>query len=190
MWIFVLLLLAGFSLNAASVLTASYSRRWGQRRGSFVSFVLRNILGIPVWAVGFVLAFRAPSSLITARPPALEILGLVLLIAGGIIILAALVTIKARAALPSTGDALVQKGLYAWVRHPIHSGTFLEFLGLFLFKPSLTVAAACALGVVWIIVQTLLEERDLLQRIPAYGEYMKRVPRFFPRRIIHHERKK
>ena len=40
---------------------------------------------------------------------------------------------------------------------------------------------ACALGFVWLIIQARLEEIDLVQRLPAYKEYMKEVPRFFPR---------
>jgi protein-S-isoprenylcysteine O-methyltransferase Ste14 len=38
----------------------------------------------------------------------------------------------------------------------------------------------CALGIGWIFVQARLEELDLLQRMPAYQEYMNRVPRFLP----------
>jgi len=175
------LLTIGFVLNAASAPTAAYSRRWGEKRGSLATFVLRNILGIPVWAAGFILAIRAPSRPLLAGSPALKIVGLALLVGGGVIILAALVTIRARAALPSTRDALAQEGLYGRVRHPIHSGTFLEFAGLFLFRPTAAVAVASGLGVLWLLVQTFLEERDLRQRIPAYNEYMKRVPRFVPR---------
>jgi protein-S-isoprenylcysteine O-methyltransferase Ste14 len=41
-------------------------------------------------------------------------------------------------------------------------------------------ALACLLGFVWILVQTELEEIDLLQRAPGYREYMKKVPRYLP----------
>jgi protein-S-isoprenylcysteine O-methyltransferase Ste14 len=83
--------------------------------------------------------------------------------------------------MPSARDTLIQTGMYAHVRHPIHTGTFLEFAGLFLLIPTQTVALACALGIVWLLVQTKFEEFDLLQRLPAYHEYMRRVPRFLPR---------
>jgi protein-S-isoprenylcysteine O-methyltransferase Ste14 len=39
---------------------------------------------------------------------------------------------------------------------------------------------ACALGTVWVILQTWLEEIDLLGRLPGYREYMGRVHRFRP----------
>ncbi len=82
---------------------------------------------------------------------------------------------------PSVQDALVQSGPYAQVRHPIHAGTLLEFAGIFLIRPSATMITACVLGVVWVLLQTSFEERDLLQRNPDYAAYMHKVPRFIPR---------
>jgi protein-S-isoprenylcysteine O-methyltransferase Ste14 len=99
---------------------------------------------------------------------------------GALIICVALFSIRASAAAPSTGDALVERGVYAWVRHPIHAGTLLEFTGLFFIRPTLAVTLACGLGIVWVLLQTRFEERDLLQRIPEYADYMKRVPAYFP----------
>jgi protein-S-isoprenylcysteine O-methyltransferase Ste14 len=75
----------------------------------------------------------------------------------------------------------VNKGIYSYVRHPIHSGTFLEFTGIFLLFPRVTVGIACLIGLGWVLVQTWAEEQDLLKRIPDYHEYMKQAPRFFPR---------
>jgi|GEM_PF-1872943 len=60
-WIFLLPLVLGFTSNTASAFTAAFSRRWGEKGGRAASFVLRNVLGIPVWAMGFVLAVRTPS---------------------------------------------------------------------------------------------------------------------------------
>jgi protein-S-isoprenylcysteine O-methyltransferase Ste14 len=57
----------------------------------------------------------------------------------------------------------------------------LELVGLFLLLPTLTVLVACALGVVWAMIQARLEEVDLVERLPDYKEYMQRVPRFVPR---------
>lgn len=140
---------------------------------ALVTVVLRDILGIPVWAVGFGLAARAKAPLLFAKTSASSAAGIILIIGGSGIIIAALAAIRSKAAAPSLTDGLVRKGLYAHVRHPIHSGTFLEFAGLFLLKPSAPVAVACVLGTIWIFVQSFLEESDLAQRIPAYPEYMK-----------------
>ena len=181
MFLFLIPLVLGFSFNLASAFTTVFSCRWGERGGSIITIVLRDVLGIPVWAIGFCLAALTPSPVLFAPVVATHVLGWLLVGIGGLIILAALVTIRARAAMPSTVDALAQDGLYAHVRHPIHSGTLLEFFGLFIIKPTQVIALACALGIIWVLIQTRLEEQDLLQRLPAYREYMQCVPRFVPR---------
>jgi protein-S-isoprenylcysteine O-methyltransferase Ste14 len=35
------------------------------------------------------------------------------------------------------------------------------------------------------MVQTILEEKDLVQRLPAYKEYIRQVPRFLPKGRLH-----
>lgn len=181
MHLFLIPLLLGFTFNAASALTTAFSRRWGEKKGSLVTAVLRNILGIPVWAIGFFMAVRAPSPGLFTKTEVTEVAGLILVAAGGVIILMALSAIRGRAAAPSTQDQLIRAGLYAHVRHPIHSGTLLEFAGVLLLRPTRAVAIACALGVVWVLVQTGLEEYDLRERLPDYRDYMDQVPRFLPR---------
>jgi protein-S-isoprenylcysteine O-methyltransferase Ste14 len=181
MGIYLLPLLLGFIFNLASAFTATFSRRWGEQRGSLATFILRNILGIPVWALGYALAFGTPSPWLWPPRPLIIVLGWIFLAGGGLIIGAALLAIRARAAKPSARDSLVQEGLYARVRHPIHSGMFLELVGLFLLRPTRAVTLACAVGIVWVFIQTRFEEFDLLQRLPDYRPYMARVPRFLPR---------
>jgi len=134
-----------------------------------------------VWASGLALAVRKPSSNMFASGLVIEILGWVLISAGGVIILLGLNAIRWRAAMPSVQDELVQDGIYAHIRHPIHTGTFFEVAGLWLLEPTRTVTLACVLWLVWLYVQTRLEETDLVQRIRGYREYMNQVPRFLPR---------
>jgi protein-S-isoprenylcysteine O-methyltransferase Ste14 len=57
---------------------------------------------------------------------------------------------------------------------------FLEFAGLLLLSPTRVVGLACILGLAWGLLQARLEEIDLVKRLPAYVEYMQRVPRFVP----------
>jgi protein-S-isoprenylcysteine O-methyltransferase Ste14 len=180
MFFFLIPLVLGFTFNLLSAFTAAFSRKWGDRLGSNLTVLFRDILGIPVWAIGFCLAALADARYLFEPTPGVEIAGWILIGAGGMIILAALITIRRRSLAPSTGDALARSGIYARVRHPIHSGTILEFLGLFLIRPSATIGVACALGIIWVMIQTICEERDLLRRIPEYRQYMNEVPRFFP----------
>ena len=180
MYWFLIPLISGFTSNVASTFTAFFSEKWGKAMGTMLTIILRDITGIPVWAIGFLMAIRESGRLFYIISPLIRVAGWILIIAGAVIIVIALVSIKTKAAAPSTGDTLVKKGIYSIIRHPIHSGTFLEFTGLFILRPSLQTSIAFALGFIWIFVQTKFEERDLLKRIPEYENYMKQVPGFIP----------
>jgi protein-S-isoprenylcysteine O-methyltransferase Ste14 len=180
MYWFLIPLILGFISNLASAFTTTYSEKWGKGTGTFVTIVLRDITGIPVWAIGFLLAIRESSGLLYQISLISQIIGWIFISIGAVVIIIALVSIRAKAAAPSTEDGLVKKGIYSVIRHPIHSGTFLEFTGLLVLWPSLPVGIASAIGFFWIFLQTRFEEHDLKKRIPEYKDYMKRVPRFIP----------
>jgi protein-S-isoprenylcysteine O-methyltransferase Ste14 len=180
-YLFLLPLLIGFACNLASAFTGAYSRKWGGRTVSLLTILVREVLGIPIWGSGFALAAVAASPPFLSPAHALCIPGWFLIAAGAAVIIAALAVLRRRSFAPTADDALADRGIYARVRHPIHSGTLLEFLGLVLVRPNLAMVLACGLGAIWVWLQTRFEERDLLRRIPGYREYMNRVPRFFPR---------
>ncbi|MBN2085521.1 MAG: hypothetical protein JW748_09895 [Anaerolineales bacterium] len=179
--VFLPMLLLGFSCNLASAFTSVYSKKWGDRKGMLVTVLLRDVFGIPVWGLGFVLAALTGSVMLFQPTVFSAIAGWLLIAAGAAVIVIALATIRRRAAAPTARDALAETGIYARIRHPIHSGTVLEFLGILLVRPSAALALACGLGLVWVLLQTRFEEWDLVRRIPGYREYMDRVPRFIPR---------
>ncbi|HVN56689.1 MAG TPA: methyltransferase [Bacteroidales bacterium] len=181
MYIYLILLLLGFGSNLASSFTSWYSEKFGRQAGTFITILLRDIFGIPVWAGGFVVAVNAGGVLMIGRGIPEKIAAWLFLLAGAAVIIIALLSIRIRAAAPSTGDRLVSNGIYSLVRHPIHCGTFLEFIGIFLFWPSLHVAISCLAGTLWIVIQSKFEESDLKRRIPEYEDYIKNVPAFFPR---------
>lgn len=180
-YLFLVPLMLGFVCNSASAFTAAYTRRWGDRVGRVVTFLLRNVLGIPVWVVGLALAMRMQVPLLLAPQMVGEVLGWLLVTAGCVAISLALLAIGSRAVAPSMQDGVVVHGVYAYVRHPMYAGMLLVFPGLFVLGPSVPVLVACMLGAGWVLVQARLEEVDLVQRIPGYREYMRRVPRFLPR---------
>ncbi len=180
MYWFLIPLVLGFASNLASAFTAEYSRRWGKTNGSLITIILRDITGIPVWAIGFVLAISESSQLFYRVTDIHRIAGWAFISVGGIIIIIALMSIRRKAAAPSTSDTLVSRGIYSLIRHPIHSGTLLEFAGLFIIWPSLQVCIACIIGIIWIFLQSRFEESDLLKRIPGYKEYREKVPAFLP----------
>ena len=177
------LLIVGFGLDAASAFTTAFSRRWGKTAGEVASFVLRVVLGIPLWVIGLMMAVRTPSPALFVAPTILPALGWLLLVAGAVVQTFAIVALGMRAARPSVSDSLAAGGVYAWIRHPIYAGLLLQFVGMVLVQPRRMVLLAAALGWVWVFVQARLEERDLLERMPTYREYMLRVPRFVPRML-------
>ncbi len=181
MYWFLIPLLLGFACDLGSTFTTAFSRRWGTRAGTAISAISRDILGIPVWAAGFLLAALAASELLFLYSTAGQLVGWLLIALGAGVIIVALGTMMSRAVAPSVDDTLVRGGIYCVVRHPMHTGTLLEFVGLFLVRPTLPMALASAIGFLWVLLQTSLEERDLLQRLPEYKDYMKTVPRFLPR---------
>ena len=181
--VFLIPLILGFTFNLASAFTSAYSRRWGQKYGSMITIILRNVLGIPVWAYGLAWAAYIKSPALFTVTPWTQTLGWMLIILGASIVIIALRTLRLRAAAPAMDDKLAQNGIYSHVRNPIHTGTIFEFFGIIMIIPTQAVALACIIGIGWVLLQTRLDEYDLLQRMPGYGEYIKRVPRYFP--VIH-----
>lgn len=181
MYLFLIPLLIGFAFNWASAFTDFYSRRFGERRGRLISFITRNILGIPVWVIGLVLAFRGSAPSLFIPSPVTDILGWLLVVTGTLPMFWGLAFLGRRSFRPTRQDTLVSAGIYKYIRHPIYIGVLLEFVGSPLLHPMIPAVIACALGWGYIYVQARLEEFDLIRRIPSYRQYMDRVPRFFPR---------
>jgi protein-S-isoprenylcysteine O-methyltransferase Ste14 len=181
-YLFLIPLLAGFIFNLASSFTTTYSEKWGIRTGTFVTIILRDVIGIPVWAIGFVTAIQEPAVILYRSSLLSQAAGWLIISAGCVIIVIALISLKIKAAAPSIKDMLIKTGIYSRVRHPIHIGTAMEFAGLLILWPSLKVAIATILGFIWIILQSRFEEKDLIKRMPEYHDYMNKVPGFFPRK--------
>jgi len=180
MYYFLSPLLTGFVLAGASAFTAAYSRRWGERGGRFATSLLRNVLGIPFYFYGLVLAWRAGSPLLFNPGAVGQGLGWLLIAAGAVPVIIGHLQLGMRTHMPSVGDSLMDDGLYAYVRHPIYAGGLLVFVGLALLQPSAPWLLACVLSCVFFKVMGRLEEIDLLQRMPEYSEYMLRVPGLIP----------
>ena len=181
MYVFLIPLLLGFALGGASAFTATYSRWWGERGGALATSILRNFLGIPLWLVGYILAWvqHAPTAF---NPGGLtKTLSWLVIFAGAILVSWGHQMLGWRAHMPSLKDTLVRHGVYGRVQHPIYAGIFLILIGFTLLNPTLPVAVASAVAIGFFIVMARLEEFDLIERVPEYREYMKEVPRFVPR---------
>ena len=179
MFFFLIPLTLGFVLAGASAFTAAYSRRWGEAGGRIATSILRNLLGIPLWLLGFFLAWIQPAAPFFPLSRMTVALGWLTISADSVPVLWGHVQLGWRTYMPSVRDTLVRNGLYARVGHPIYSGEIL--IGLALLKPTLAVVLASVLAGVFFLVQAFLDEIDLVQRLPSYKEYMEELPRFSPR---------
>lgn len=74
---------------------------------------------------------------------------------------------------------VVDRGLYAIVRHPQYLGYILLFGGFFCLTQNGISLVLAALGILTIVLHTLEEERECLERFGAnYAAYRRRVPLF------------
>lgn len=81
-------------------------------------------------------------------------------------------------------DRLILKGVYARVRHPIYSADIILGWSVFFFYPDIRFLA----GALWLTLVLLfwikLEENALIEKFGVeYQEYMRQVPKIFPRLI-------
>ncbi len=180
MYYFLVPLLIGFVFAGSSAFTAAFSRLWGVNGGRLVTSLLRNMLGIPLYGYGLVLAWRENASLIFNLGAIGQGLGWLLVIAGTVSVIAGHLQLGWRTHMPSMNDLLMDNGLYVYVRHPIYAGGLIVFIGLTLVHFTAPWVFASILSIVFFIVMAKLEEVDLLQRMPEYRDYMIRVPSFLP----------
>ena len=104
--------------------------------------------------------------------------GLVLSAIGLAIMAAAIIALRQVIQIapePKEGGHLVTRGIYGWLRHPIYTAILLVVIGLFLRKPTLLVAIAGAVVIVFLFIKVRLEERLLLERYPDYAGYRRRT---------------
>jgi protein-S-isoprenylcysteine O-methyltransferase Ste14 len=75
--------------------------------------------------------------------------------------------------------AIVTRGIYAFIRHPIYVGDLLLLLGLELALNSWLVLTVVALTPI-VLKRAICEEETLRNALPGYDEYARRVKRFIP----------
>jgi protein-S-isoprenylcysteine O-methyltransferase Ste14 len=73
------------------------------------------------------------------------------------------------------GHHVISSGPYAWVRHPMYSGTFLFFVGAPLLLGSWWGVAMAPLFAVLFAIRAGIEERALVAGLPGYADYAAKV---------------
>jgi protein-S-isoprenylcysteine O-methyltransferase Ste14 len=113
----------------------------------------------------------------------LQWLGLALVAAGPLLVLAGLVALgRALTPFPHPRDGaqLRTHGVFRFVRHPVYGGLVIGALGWALAWLSIVGVAYCALVAVFFDRKARREERWLRSRSPEYAAYERRVRRFIP----------
>lgn len=126
--------------------------------------------------VAYVLALS-----VRATPPGwLIAVGVVTVLAGGVLALGGLVSLGRNLTpypQPVDGGVLVDRGVYAWVRHPIYGGIVLGALGIALAVGSWLAAFVAAGLLAFFWLKATHEELRLVAAYPSYREYQSRVPK-------------
>lgn len=115
--------------------------------------------------------------------PEFDVVGVVLLLAGGILAVRGIVDL--RGALtplphPRDGAELVQTGSYRLVRHPIYGGLVVGAAGFGIVSHSLVAIAGSLVLLVFFTLKSGREEAWLRDRYPGYAAYATRTKRMIP----------
>ena len=78
--------------------------------------------------------------------------------------------------------AVIRKGVFGIVRHPVYLSEILFYLGLLMLSLSLAAAGVWGVTIVFLHLISKYEEKLLLARFGEdYAKYMQEVPRWLPR---------
>ena len=153
---------------------ASFAARGGWWVAAQVPVLLLAIL-LPIWSSTGVVA-GGIGYLVRGTGAILLIAGLGACVAGALALGPSLTPFPR----PHVSSALVTRGIYGWVRHPIYSGLIALALGWALLWVS-------SIGLLYVVAVFLFfdrkaarEEAWLRERYPDYGTYAGRVRRFVP----------
>jgi protein-S-isoprenylcysteine O-methyltransferase Ste14 len=114
---------------------------------------------------------------------AIQKIGLLIAVFGGIIIILALLQLNKNLSpfpTPKNNTTLLQNGLYKYMRHPIYTGIILLFTGYSAYQNSFYKLGISLLLVVLFYFKSNYEEQRLEQKFPDYKLYKRKIGKFFP----------
>jgi len=174
-----------------SLLAALSVKLWIQKRMRAgykyyrIAYTIFSFLGL---IAILIYQFSISSRLLFSPPQWSKWLGLVVMIAGGLVML--LMIWKyfmqlsgIRWLTEEKMEARLEvKGLHRFVRHPLYMGTFLFLWGWFVFNPMISFFIATLIITIYTLIGLELEEKKLIDQFgDAYIEYKKKVPKLIPR---------
>lgn len=115
--------------------------------------------------------------------PYLFYTGVILLIAGGAILLLAFLQLNTNLTpfpSPKANGTLIQSGIYAFIRHPIYTSILLICLGFSLKNGSGSHFLITMALFILFYFKSQFEEKQLRAKFEVYADYATRTGRFFP----------
>jgi hypothetical protein len=123
-------------------------------------------------------SFFGPSG---SGPFGWNLCSMILVLAGNIITLLGIVSLRRSFSLMVEARKPVVTGLYAYVRHPLYVGEIVATTGVLVFRFSTANAFLFLMFVVGQVYRASLEEQKLLSVFPEYKIYRQSTGAFFPR---------
>jgi len=133
-------------------------------------FIIVQTLLLVALAAAFLL--RADPLLIVA-PSWIRVLGYVLAGGGLLLALAAGASLRSATGLSPEprSPAIVRRGVYRYLRHPMYTSAIAVASGLIVIQPRLSVAIAGFAVIGFYLIKVRYEERLLMKRYPDYASY-------------------
>jgi protein-S-isoprenylcysteine O-methyltransferase Ste14 len=154
----------------------------GPRPSLFLGFVKSVKICI---LVGIIVQSLSPEILpISAEPFAIRLVGVIIFTSGLLVAVLSRIHLgnnwsDIEAGQVLSEHAVVNKGVYAYVRHPIYVGDLLLLLGLELSLNSWLVLGVAVLAPI-VLWKAVREERMLVNELPGYRVYCSQTKRFIP----------
>lgn len=185
--------IAFFPLPSGATTYALIKKRWSLQRKLrdnliLIPFVLLTVISVCVFMMPLVLTILPGTHAVLHPIPKFHILSsewiaLAAVLCGSLLTVVAVYTLyKSRIQTADNNYALVDFGVYGWMRNPITLGLFIILAGFCMLFPLWEMWCGAAIYVFNAHIRIRMEEKELQQNYgPAYQEYKKQVNRYLPR---------
>ncbi len=129
--------------------------------------VLLIIIGIALFLNIIILNIKPPTN------KNLVILGYIILLTGVFLFIISLITL-----IRNDMNKVIQKGIYAFIRHPMYLGAIIMFISHIFLGQNWLVVIITIIGIICCYFIIVLDDRQNIEKFgDNYSQYVERVPR-------------